>query len=226
MRTTRLNAEASHFLGWALTFRYKFSLLFLALIVPGVLTAQSDDLLARVWTGVQRSQAKLTTVCGTMTETRTSKLIAKPMVLHGRFCSEGADRFMLEYVEPNPVRIRVNGNYLNVIGNGKTQVLDIGSDIRRAQSSFGNKNSLEELEKDFDVTAQESGQAYELKLIPRATSYRHRLNYLVVKLSKHDFLPRSLEVDGKSGVNSIFTFEITSTNAKLPESTFEVTRTK
>jgi outer membrane lipoprotein-sorting protein len=209
-----------------MTFRCKFGFLFLALTLPGVLTAQSDDLLGRVWTGVQQSQAKLTTICGTMIETRTSKLIAKPMVLHGRFCSEGTDRFMLEYAEPNPVRIRVNGNYLNIIGNGKTEVLDIGGDIRHAQSSFGNKNSLEELEKDFDVTAQESGQAYELKLIPRATSYRHRLNYLVVKLSKHDFLPRSLEVDGKSGVNSVFTFEITSTNTKLPDSTFEVTKVK
>jgi outer membrane lipoprotein-sorting protein len=209
-----------------LIFRCKFGLLFLVLSVPGVLTAQSDDLLARVWTGVQQSQAKLTTVCGTMTETRTSKLIAKPMVLHGRFCSEGTDHFMLEYAEPNPIRIRVNGNYLNILGNGKTQVLDIGGDIRRAQSSFGNKNSLEDLEKNFIVTAQENSQAYELKLIPRSTSYRRRLNYLVVKLSKHDFLPRLLEIDGKNGVNSIFAFEITSTNTKLPESTFEVTKTK
>ena len=44
----------------------------------------------------------------------------------------------------------------------------------------------------------------------------------MVKLNKRDFLPRSLEVDGKSGVNSVFTFDITSVNVKLPEDTFEV----
>jgi outer membrane lipoprotein-sorting protein len=201
-------------------------LLLASFIATGTLTAQSDDLLAHIWDGVQQSQAKLTTVCGTTTETRTSKLIAKPMVLHGKFCSEGTDRFMLEYAEPNPTRIRVNGSYLNITRGSKTDVLDIGKDVRHVHSTFGNKHSLDDLKKDFNVTALESGQSYELKLIPRSMSFHHRFNYLVVKLNKHDFLPRSFEIDGTSGVNSVFTFDITSTNTKLPESTFEVSKTR
>jgi outer membrane lipoprotein-sorting protein len=43
-----------------------------------------------------------------------------------------------------------------------------------------------------------------------------------VKLDKKDFLLRSLEVDGKSGVNSVFVIDVTSLNPKIPPETFEV----
>jgi outer membrane lipoprotein-sorting protein len=196
------------------------------LIFPGALTAQTDDLLTRVWAGVQQSQTKVTSICGTMTETRTSKLLSKPMVLHGRFCAEGADRFMLEYSEPDPMRIRFNDDYLNITANGKTEVMNISGDVRRAQSDTTNNNSIEGLEKKFNVTAQESSRDFELKLVPRSGGMRHRLNYIVVELNKQSFLPRSVEVDGKSGVNSVFLFDITSENTRLPENTFEVMKTK
>jgi len=55
-----------------------------------VLAAQSDDLhsddlLNRIWDGVQQAQKKYTSSCGSVTETRTSNLMVKPMVLNGKF---------------------------------------------------------------------------------------------------------------------------------------------
>jgi outer membrane lipoprotein-sorting protein len=192
-----------------------------------LLPAQSDDLLMRVWNGVQQAQGKFTTGCGSVVETRTSRLMVKPMVLRGKFCADGMTRFSLEYFSPNALRIRFNTDYLNVIsGDGETQVLDIGSGVRRAQSAFSRENSIEGLKKNFTITAQENGREYELKFVPRSEAFRRRLNYLVVKLDKRDFLPRSLEVDGKSGVNSVFRIDFTSLNAKLPAETFEVSKPK
>jgi outer membrane lipoprotein-sorting protein len=162
--------------------------LFALFLTTSLASGQSDDLLTRIWTGEQQAQAKFTTACGTVTEVRTSRLMVKPLILHGKFCAEGTNRFMLEYFEPNPMRIR--------------------------------------LKKDYNITTQENNLDFEMKLIPRSEYLRHRFNYLVVKLNKKDFLPRSLEVDGKSGVNSVFTFDITSVNIKLPEETFEVLKTK
>jgi len=148
-------------------------------------------------------------------------------VLRGKFCADGMTRFSLEYFSPNALRIRFNTDYLNVIsGDGETQVLDIGSGVRRAQSAFSRENSIEGLKKNFTITAQENGREYELKFVPRSEAFRRRLNYLVVKLDKRDFLPRSLEVDGKSGVNSVFRIDFTSLNAKLPAETFEVSKPK
>lgn len=201
------------------------------MIIPALLTAQSapqqDELLMRVWSGVQQAQAKFTTACGNVVETRTSKMMVKPMVLRGKFCADGMTRFWLEYAAPNELRIRFNGDYLNVTtGDGKTEVLEIGSGVRRAQSTFSRESSIVGLKKNFIITAEENSREYELKFVPNSVAFRRRMNYLIVKLSKRDFLPRSLEVDGKSGVNSVFAIEFTSLNAKLPAGSFEVTKPK
>ena len=199
----------------------------LLMMLPLVLPAQSGDLLTRIWNGVQQAQDKFTTGCGKVVETRTSKLMVRPMVLHGKFCAEGMTRFSLEYFAPNTLRIRFNTDYLNVTGgDGNTEVLEIGSGVRRAQSSFSRENSIENLKKNFAITAQENSREYELKFVPRSENFRRRLNYLTVKLDKRDFLPRSLEIDGKNGVNSVFLIEFTTLYAKLPAETFEVYKPK
>jgi outer membrane lipoprotein-sorting protein len=193
-----------------------------SLILPGVLAAQSDDLLSRIWEGVQQAQKKYTSSCGTIVETRTSSLMVKPMVLRGKFCAEGTTRFALEYSEPSRVRIRFNENYLNVTSGDKTEVMEVGSSVRRAQSYFSRENSIGNLKKNFTITVQEDSGEFEMKLVPRTDAFRRRLNYLVVKLDKRDFLLRSLEVDGKSGVNSVFAIDMNSLNPKIPAETFEV----
>jgi outer membrane lipoprotein-sorting protein len=183
---------------------------------------RSDDLLTRIWDGVQQAQQKYTSNCGTITETRTSSLMVKPMVLRGKFCAEGTTRFALEYSEPAKVRIRYNDNYLNVTTGDRTEVMEVGNSVRRAQSYFSRENSIGNLKKNFTITVREDSGEYEMKLVPRTDAFRRRLNYLVVKLDKRDFLLRSLEVDGKSGVDSVFVIDVNSLNPKIPAETFEV----
>jgi outer membrane lipoprotein-sorting protein len=200
------------------------------LIFPGALPGQSavpsDDLLKRVWDGVQQAQKKYVSSCGTITETRTSNLMVKPLVLRGKFCAEGTTRFALDYVEPSNMRVRFNENYVNVTAGDNTQVMEIGKSVRRAQSYFGGANSLGNLKKNFTITVQEDSRDYEMKLVPRTDMFRSRLNYMVVKLDKQDFWPRSLEVDGKSGVNSVFVIDVNSMNPKVPPEMFEIYKPK
>jgi hypothetical protein len=220
--------------------------LLLFLISPGVLAAQAksddlqshdlqfhdlqshdvptDDLLTKVWNGVQQAQNKFTSTCGTIVETRTSSLMSRPLVLRGKFCAEGTTRFALEYSEPARMRIRYNQNYLNVTTGDETEVLEVGGSVRRAQSYFSRESSLGNLKKNFTISVQEDSQDFAMKLVPRTDTFRRRLNYLVVKLDKQSFLLRSLEVDGKSGVNSVFVIDVTSLNPKIPAETFEVAK--
>ena len=191
-----------------------------------MLAAQSDDPLSRVWDGIQQAQKKYARMCGTLTETRTSTLMVKPLVLRGKFCAEGTTRFALNYFEPSTMRIRLNDNYVNVTTGGKTEVMEIGKSVRRAQSYFGRENSLGNLIKNFTITVQEDSRNYEMKLVPRTDTFRSRLNYLVVKLDKRDFMLRSLEVDGKSAVNSVFVIDVSSMNQSIPPDMFEVYKPK
>jgi outer membrane lipoprotein-sorting protein len=195
-------------------------------IFAGMLAGQSatpsDDLLNRVWDGIQQAQKKYTSMCGNITETRTSNLMVKPLVLRGKFCAEGTTKFSLEYVEPSSMRIRFNENYLNVTTGGNTQVTEIGKNVHRVQTYFGGENSLGNVKKNFTITVQEGTRDYQMRLVPRTNTFRDKLNYMVVKLDKKDFLLRSLEVDGKSGVNSVFVIDVSSMNPKIPADTFEV----
>lgn len=193
-----------------------------SLIFSGALVGQSDDLLDRVWDGIQQAQKKYTSICGTITETRTSSLMVKPLVLRGKFCAEGTTKFALDYFEPSSMRIRFNENYLNVTTGGKTEVTEIGTNVRRAQSYFGGKNSLGNAKKNFTITVEEDSRDYQMKLVPRTNTFRDRLKYMVVKLDKKDFLLRSLEVHGKSGVNSVFDINVNSMNPKISADMFEV----
>jgi hypothetical protein len=103
-----------------------------------------------------------------------------------------------------------------------TEILEIGSGVRRAQATFSREGSLAGLKKDFFITIEENEREFEMKFVPRTDAFRKRINYLAVKLNKRTFLPSSIEVDGKSGVNSVFAIDITSTNEKLPAAMFEV----
>ncbi len=82
------------------------------------------------------------------------------------------------------------------------------------------------LKKNFTITAQEDSRDYQMKLVPRTNAFRERMNSMIVKVDKRDFMLRSLEVDGKSGVNSVFVIELSSMNPKLPPDTFEVYKPK
>jgi hypothetical protein len=101
-------------------------------------------------------------------------------------------------------------------------VMEVGSSVRRAQSYFSRENSIENLRKNFAISVREESGDYEMKLVPRTDNFRRKLNYLVVKLGKQDYLLRSLEVDGKSGVDSVFAIDVSSLNPKIPADTFEV----
>jgi outer membrane lipoprotein-sorting protein len=200
--------------------------LFALSIFPVALAGQSDDLLNKVWDGIQQAQKKYASMCGTITETRTSNLLVKPLVLRGKFCAEGTTKFSLDYLEPSSMRIRFNENYLNVTTGGNTEVQEIGKSVRRAMSYFGGENSLGNAKKNFAIAVQEEGRDYQMKLVPRTNTFRSRLNYMVVKLDKRDFMLRSLEVDGKSGVNSVFIIDVNSMNPKIPADMFEVQKPK
>jgi hypothetical protein len=205
-------------------------LLMVALLFPSLASGQDDALLTRIWDGVQAAQKKYTSACGTITETRTSTLLARPLVFHGKFCAEGMTRFSLEYSGADAVRLRFNQEYLNVTtGHGDmttTEVLQVGQHVRRTQAYFSRANSIQNLKRNFAITLREDSTVYQMKLVPRSSRFASRVNYVVVKLLKDSFLLRALEVDGKSGVNSVFDILVTDINPKINEEMFSVYKPK
>ena len=188
---------------------------------------ENDELVIRIWNGIQQAQSKYITGCGRLTETRTSRLLASPLVFKGNFCASGKDKFFLQYTDPEPIRLVFDRDYVNVTtGTQKkrTDVFKLGSEISKAQKYFSDMNSISNLKKDFDIQPEELPEHFELTFIPKSRRFKQRTNYIKVTLRKKDFLLSKLEIDGKSGVNSVFTVVIDSLNKEIDEDIFHVYR--
>ncbi len=205
-------------------------LLTIALLFPSFAAGQDDALLTRIWDGVQAAQKKYIATCGEVTETRTSALLARSLVFHGKFCAAGMTRFSLEYTGADAVRLRYNDGNLNVTtgraGATTTDVLEVGNNVRRTQAYFSQANSLQNLKRNFAIASRENGKLFELKLVPRSGRFASRFNYIVVKILKDSFLLSSLEVDGKSGVHSVFDIQVTDLHPKITDDMFSVIKPK
>jgi hypothetical protein len=186
-----------------------------------------DAVIARVWEGVQAAQAKYRSGCGRISEIRSSRLLVHPLHFRGKFCASGTEKFSLEYSEPERIRLVFNRDYLNVTtGKDKriTEVLDVGSNVRRTQKYLSGKGSMTNLHKQFVITVKESSSAYSMKFVPRTPRFKQKINYVTVTLRKSDFLLSSLELDGKNGVNSLFVIDIENTNQDTGEDPYTVYR--
>lgn len=187
----------------------------------------NDALLKLIWDGVQEAQKKYSTGRGTITETRTSALLARPLVFHGKFFAAGLTKFSVEYSGPEPIRVVFNQDYLNVTTGTErptTEVIRIGDHVRRTQAYFSRDNSLANLKQNFVISAREEKTAYEMKLAPRSARFKKRINYVIVRLGKPGFLLRTLEVDGTSGVNSRFDIQLDALNVPIGDNVFKVYR--
>jgi hypothetical protein len=186
----------------------------------------SRELLDLVWRGVEQAQARHVSGCGMLTEKRTSPLLVRPLIIRGTFCAAGVDLFRVEYEGPEPVRITYNRGALNVSTDGgkRTEAFDVSRAVERAQRYFAGPHAPENLERDFSIEVVQAGDRYSLLLLPVSGRIARGVKRVAVELGKLDFLPRRIEIDGKSGVNSIFEIQIEKLDAPLDEGIFQVYR--
>ncbi len=194
---------------------------------PATITSAGEVLLNKIWTQAQITQKTYTSWSGPLTEVRTSILWTAPITYRGKFFASGTDKFRLEYTQPEPMTIIYNGGILNIVTGRESrrrEVVDVGSGVRRAQQYFSQEASLKNLKENFVITAEEDSDFYDVRLVPKTGRFEKRLNHMVIRLAKRDCLPRRLEVEGKSGVKSVFQIEMQSVNSPLDEALFEVMR--
>jgi hypothetical protein len=185
-------------------------------------------ILDRVWQGVEDAQRRHSAGCGTLTETRTSPLLTRPLTLHATFCAAGIDRFRLEYVGTEAVLIIYNDGALNVSTDGgrHTEAFDVGRSVPRAQSYFSGPSAFRNLERDFSIEVEEANDHYVLRLVPISGRIARRVARLMVELGKNDFLPSRIEIEGKSGVTSAFDIRVDTLDAAPDPSRFKVYRVR
>jgi hypothetical protein len=183
-----------------------------------------DPLLERIWRGVGEAEKHHENGCGTLTETRLSLLLKRPLVREGTFCAAGLDRFSVAFERPERARVVYNRGILNATSGSRTEVLDVGGAVNRAQHYFSGPHASENLEHDFRITASQTSDRFALVLLPVSGRIAARVKRVAVELGKDDFLPRRIEVEGRNGVDSIFEIRVERLDTALDHGVFEVYR--
>jgi outer membrane lipoprotein-sorting protein len=185
-------------------------------------TAQ-DALLERIWAGVQQAQQH-STACGSLTETRTSRLLTRPLVLRGTFCVQGTTAFRVSYTEPEEMSIVYRDKYVNVIRRKErsTEAFDAGAGVARAMAYFGAGASTERLRRDFRATAGQVKGSYVLRLEPAAGRFKDRTGPIVATFDERDFRITKLEINGRNGVRSVFDIRIERLDVPLDPAEFDM----
>jgi len=199
-------------------------------ISPVQSAGDDNDLFTFIWQCLQKTHEQYRLCSGNITETRNSDLFREPVIFTGKFYAMDPDKFRLEYTDPESMTIIFNEDYANIAlkqQSMNTDVINIKKNVQRTKNYFSGDKGLKNLKHDFQITASENSDYYKIKLVPRKSRFKKRVNYIGIWLDKKNYLLKKFELDGKNGVNSIFMIENLEINPeKFDEDTFRVYRPK
>jgi outer membrane lipoprotein-sorting protein len=183
------------------------------------------SLLERIWGGVQQAQQHAT-ACGSLVESRTSPLLARPLVLRATFCVQGVTGFRISYSEPEPLTIIYRDKYVNVVHDRerRTEAFEAGAGVARAMEYFGPSASIDRITRDFRVDAEEGPRGYVLRMTPTTGRFKARVGSIVAEFDARDFRITRLEIAGRNGVTSDFDVRIEQLDVPLDPATFTLYR--
>jgi outer membrane lipoprotein-sorting protein len=165
-------------------------------------------------------------VCGRLTETRTSALLARPLALQATFCVQGTTGFRISYSEPESITIVYRDKYVNVVHGRerRTEAFEAGAGVARAVEYFGPSASVDRITRDFHVDAAQGPGSYELRMTPTTGRFKARVGSIVATFDARDFRITRLEIAGRNGVTSVFDIRIEQVDVPLDPATFTLYR--
>jgi hypothetical protein len=159
---------------------------------------------------VQKAQERHASGCGTLTETRVSPLLVRPLVLKGTFCAAGLDRFRVEYAGPESARVVYNGSVLNVsTDGGRRRRFSIGSAVAGKASP---PEGVENLERDFTIAVAEAAPC--APAVPVSAGSRDA--WTGGRGLGERFPPRRIEVEGRKSTAPTTSGSRSSTRSTSP----------
>lgn len=121
------------------------------------------------------------------------KIISK-----GRFYYKKQDKIRMDYTEPMPYQIVINGQKLKIVSEGKTNIITLGNNpvmqqmkSMLAASMTGN---LENLSSDYMPAYYETGDSYIIHIQPRSETVRSYIREIRITLDKTDMSVRILRL--------------------------------
>ena len=99
----------------------KIFLIIIALVASIFSFAQSND---EIMAKLTQAAASMKSMQCNFTQNKTMSMLAEPTVSKGRMCYVAPDKMKWEYTDPYPFAIKVDGEKMTKISDGKEEILD------------------------------------------------------------------------------------------------------
>ena len=153
-------------------------------------------------------------------------LLAEPLVSSGRFAFKQPDLVRLDVETPDAATILINGRNIRIPGLTEQQQTAVGTAPIGAMFSQLAKifrGDIEDLRKDFEVTAEADGVAVRVRLVPRRDDWKKAFRSIELRFSAGLAHLETLRLDDDLGDSLEVTLRNVRRNGDLSDALFRPT---
>jgi outer membrane lipoprotein-sorting protein len=172
---------------------------------------------------VATAQSDTRTIEADFVQVKHLGLLAEPLVSSGRFAFKQPDRVRLDVESPDPATILIDGRNVRIPGLTEQQQKAVG--VAPVGAMFGQlakifRGDVEELRKDFDVTAEADGTGVRIRLVPRRVDWKKAFRSIELRFSEELTHLETLRTDDELGDSLEVTLRNVRRNRDLSDAFF------
>jgi outer membrane lipoprotein-sorting protein len=193
--------------------------MFLSAFVPGAYAADAG------FEALRKNATQIKTIQADFIQTKSMKILAKPLISEGRFYYAAPDSFRWEYLKPlKSIVINHKGQTKRYIYSGGKMVEDESGGAQAMKIILSEINSWMSGNFDqnpsFKATLKEDTYT-QITLTPVGQNMDGMLQKVIITVSKKDAAVKSVKIIESETSSTIIDLKNTQTNKSIPESIFQ-----
>lgn len=184
----------------------RITLIIIALVASISCFAQSND---EIMAKLTQAAASMKSMQCNFTQNKTMSMLAEPTVSKGRMCYVSPDKMKWEYTDPYPFAIKVDGEKMTKIADGKEEILDTKNRMYQGMmkiimSSATGKNLFDK--STFDVTISSDGNFWRADMKPKKSDMKRMFSTMTFYFEKKRDIINKVVLTEAKGDNTTIQF--------------------
>lgn len=184
----------------------RITLIIIALVASISCFAQSND---EIMAKLTQAAASMKSMQCNFTQNKTMSMLAEPTVSKGRMCYVSPDKMKWEYTDPYPFAIKVNGDKMTKVADGKEEILDTKNRMYQGMmkiimSSATGKNLFDK--STFDVTISSDGNFWRADMKPKKSDMKRMFSTMTFYFEKKRDIINKIVLTEANGDNTTIQF--------------------
>ena len=184
----------------------RITLIIIALVASISCFAQSND---EIMAKLTQAAASMKSMQCNFTQNKTMSMLTEPTVSKGIMCYVSPDKMKWEYTDPYPFAIKVDGEKMTKIADGKEEILDTKNRMYQGMmkiimSSATGKNLFDK--STFDVTISSDGNFWRADMKPKKSDMKRMFSTMTFYFEKKRDIINKVVLTEANGDNTTIQF--------------------